>query len=87
MGGTGSPGTTSNKPAARQKPTGAWAGYLIFTLCLLVLIALDTRAAYSHSWPQFTGITVVTLALVIIPTGGMNWLRRSLGHRKPPAGS
>jgi hypothetical protein len=86
MRGTGSPGAASDEPQApRQKPTGAWAGYLIFALCLLVLISLDARAAYSHSWAQFTGITVFTLAFAIVPTGGVKWLRRSLRDRKPPA--
>ena len=85
MGGTGSPGAAAGKPEARgQKSSGAWAGYSIFALCLLVLIVLDARAAYDQSWAQFTGITVVTLAFVIVPTGGAKWLRRSLRGRKPP---
>ena len=50
MDGTGSPGAASDEPEARrQKPAGAWAGYLIFALCLMVLIVLDARAAYDHS--------------------------------------
>lgn len=85
MDGTGSPGATCDEPEARrQQPTGAWAGYLIFALCLLVLIAFDVRDADDHSWAQFTGVTVFTLAFVIVPTGGVKWLRRSLRSRKPP---
>ena len=86
MDATGSSGAASDEPEVRrQKPTGAWAGYLIFALCLLVLIVLAAQAAYDHSWAHFTGITVVTLAFVIVPTGGVKWLRRSLRGRKPPA--
>jgi hypothetical protein len=86
MDGTGSPGAASDEPEARrQKPAGAWAGYLIFALCLMVLIVLDARAAYDHSWAHFTGITAVVLAFVIVPTGGVKWLRRSLRGRKPPS--
>lgn len=61
-----------------------WAGYLIFALCLLVLLGLDAQAAYDRLWAHFTGITVVALALVIVPTGGLKWLQRSLRGRKPP---
>lgn len=86
MGGTGSPGAVSDEPEARQQePTGVWAGYLIFALCLLFLIVLDVQYAYYHSWARFTGITVIALALVIVPTGGVTWLWRSLRDRKPPA--
>jgi hypothetical protein len=85
MDGTGSPGAASDEPEARrQKPAGAWAGYLIFALCLMVLIVLDARAAYDHSWAHFTGITAVILAFVIVPTGGVKWLRRALRGGKPP---
>jgi hypothetical protein len=85
MDGAESPGPVSGEPAVRrQKAIGAWVGYMIFALCLLVLIALGTRAAYDHSWATFTGISVVTLAFVIVPTGAVNWLRRSLRDRKPP---
>lgn len=87
MGGNGSLGAASDEPEARrQKPPGAWAGYLIFALCLLVLIVLGAQAAYNHSWAQFTGITAVALAFVLVPTGGVQWLRRSLKGRKPPTG-
>ena len=86
MDRTGSPGAASDEPEVRrQKPTGAWAGYLIFALCLLVLVVLGARAAYDHSWARFTGITVVTLAFVIVPTGGVKWLRRALRGRKRPS--
>ena len=87
MGGTGPSGAASDEPEAqRQKHAGTWAGYLIFALCLLVLLVLGAQAAYNRSWPRFTGITVVTVALVIVPTGGVKWLRRSLRGRKPPTG-
>lgn len=33
---------------------------------------------------HFSGITVVDLALVIVPNCGAKWLRRSLGGGKPP---
>ena len=87
MGGSGSPGAASDEPEARRrKATGVWAGYLIFALCLLVLLVLGGQSAYNHSWARFTGITVVTLALVMVPTGGVKWLRRSRRGRKPRTG-
>ena len=57
---------------------------MIFVLCLLVLIALDAQAAYTRSWTHFVGITVVTLAFVVVPTGGAKWLLRSLRGGTPP---
>jgi len=84
MGGTGSPGTISDEPEARQQePTGAWAGYVIFALCVCFLTALDVQDVYYHSWARFTGVTVITLALVIVPTGGVTWLWRSLRRASP----
>jgi len=88
MSGAGSPGANSDSSEApRPKPTGTWAGYLIFALCLLVLISLDAEAAYNDSWARFTGIVVVTVAFVIGPTGGVRWLRRALQRRGGPLGS
>jgi uncharacterized membrane protein len=85
MGGIESPGTITDEPEARQQePTGAWVGYLIFALGLLFLLALDAESAYYHSWAHFAAFTVIVLALVIVPTGGVTWLWRSLRDRKPP---
>ena len=75
----------SDEPEARQQePAGAWAGYLIFALALMFLLALDAESAYFHSWAHFTAFTVIALALVIVPTGGVTWLWRSLRDRKRP---
>lgn len=85
MGGTGLPGTVTDEPETRrQEPTGAWAGYLIFALSLLFLLALAAEAAYYRSWAHFTAYTVIALALVIVPTGGVAWRWRSLRDQKPP---
>jgi len=84
MDGTGSPGAASDEPEARQqKPAGAWAGYLIFALCLMVLIVLDARAAYDHSWAQFTGITAVILAFAIVCVGVVVLRRTAPQARRP----
>jgi len=79
MGGIKSPGAITDEPEARrQEPGGAWASYLIFVLGLLFLLALDAESAYFHSWAHFAAFTVLALALVIVPTGGVTWLWRSL---------
>jgi len=62
--------------AARPKPAGAWAGYLIFGLCLLVLIVFDIQTATAHEWRQLAGWIAVTVGLILIPTGAATWLRR-----------
>jgi protein-S-isoprenylcysteine O-methyltransferase Ste14 len=86
MGGSGSPEAAPDEPEARrQKATGAWSGYLIFAMCLLVLGVFDAQAAYQHQWGRFAGTTVFALAFVIVPTGGVKWLRRSLRRPKEPA--
>ena len=83
MTGTGLPGSEPDAPAASQhKVTGAWAGYLIFALILLFLIVIDAQFAYEREWRSFTGAAVFTLAFLIIPTGGLKWLRRSAQARK-----
>lgn len=85
MGSVESAGAITDGPEARrQEPTGAWAGYVIFALGLLFLLALDAESAYYHSWAHFAAYTLIALALVIVPTGGVTWLRRSLRDRKPP---
>jgi hypothetical protein len=66
-----------------EKPTGAWAGYLIFGLFMLFLVVLDAQAAYNHEWSNVAGISVFALALAIVPTGGYKWLRRSLRSNRP----
>jgi hypothetical protein len=68
-----------------RKPAGAWAGYLIFALILLYLIVIDAQAGYEGEWANVTGITVFTLAFVIVPTGGLRWVR-AVRARKPPTG-
>ena len=88
MSGTGQPPSQSDAPeATQQKVGGAWVGYLIFGLMLLFLIVLDTHFAYGREWQSFTGTTVFTLAFLVVPTGGVRWLRRSRQARKPPARS
>jgi hypothetical protein len=86
MSGAGRPPSESDAPeAAQQKVAGVWVGYLIFALILLCLIILDAQFAYGREWQSFTGTTVFTLAFLIVPTGGVRWLRRSRQGRKPPA--
>jgi hypothetical protein len=86
MTGTGRPRSESDAPeATQQKITGAWVGYLIFALILLYLIVLDAQFAYGREWRSFTGTTVFTLAFLIVPTGGVRWLRRSWQARKSAA--
>jgi len=76
----------ASRPASREhRPAGAWAGYLIFALILLYLIVIDAQAGYEREWANVTGITVFTLAFVIVPTGGLRWLR-AVRARKPPTG-
>lgn len=69
-------------PEVRRRGTGAWAGYVIFALFLLFLLIFDAQAAVQREWANFTGITVFTLAFVIVPTGGAKWFRRSVLGRK-----
>jgi protein-S-isoprenylcysteine O-methyltransferase Ste14 len=87
MSGTGLPGSEPEaREAPRQKPAGAWIGYLIFALILLFQIVIDAQAAYEREWANFTGITLFTLAFLVVPTGGLRWLlRRAAQARKPPA--
>lgn len=68
--------------ARKARAAGAWAGYLIFGLCLLVFIAFDVQAGYNHEWSRLAGTIVLTLAFVTIPTGGAKWLRRELQRRR-----
>jgi len=85
MSGTEPPGSGLDAPGARRhKVAGAWVGYLIFALMLMFLIVIDAQAAYDREWANFAGITVFTLALLIVPTGGLKWLRRWAQARKPP---
>jgi len=86
MSGAGRPPSESDAlEAAQQNVAGAWVGYLIFALILLCLIIVDAQFAYGREWQSFTGTTVFTLAFLIVPTGGVRWLRRSRQGRKPPA--
>jgi hypothetical protein len=81
-----SPESAANRTAARQpKPSGAWAGYLIFTLCLLVLVAFAAEAGYDRQWPRLAGTIAVILAFLVVPTGGARWLRGEYRRRRPPA--
>lgn len=66
---------------------GAWVGYLIFALLLMILLFFDAQAAYEGEWANFAGVTVFILALAIGPTGGLKWLRRFAQSRKPPTRS
>jgi protein-S-isoprenylcysteine O-methyltransferase Ste14 len=87
MSHVGPPESEADAPEAPQpKTAAAWVGYLIFALILLLLIVIDAQAAYEREWANVTGITVFTLAFVIVPTGGLRWLRRAVQARKPPAG-
>jgi hypothetical protein len=77
---------TSRPATSREhKTAGAWAGYLIFALILVYLIVIDAQAGYEREWANVTGITAFTLAFVIVPTGGLRWLRAARA-RKPPTG-
>jgi len=83
MSDAGPPGSDSGAPGARrQKGGGAWAGYLIFSLILLWLIVVAAQAAYLREWPNFAGATLFTLAFLVVPTGGLKWLRRLVQARK-----
>ena len=85
MSGTGLPGPGSDtNEASEHKPSGVWVGYLIFALILLFLIVIDAQAAYDRAWANVAGITVFILALMIVPTGGLKRLRRSVRGRKLP---
>ena len=64
------------------RPTGAWAGYLIFGLCLLVFVVFAAQAAYNDEWARLTLWIVMTMAFVTVPTGGAKWLRRELQRRR-----
>jgi hypothetical protein len=87
MSSAGLPESQSDAPEAPpHKTAGAWIGYLIFGLILLYLIVTDAQAAYESEWANVTGITVFALAFVIVPTGGLRWLRHRALARKPPAG-
>jgi protein-S-isoprenylcysteine O-methyltransferase Ste14 len=85
MAGTGPSATGSDTPEAqRQKPAGAWAGYVIYGLFLLFLIFFDARFAYNRRWADVAGVTVFTLIFMLVPTGGVKLLRRWLrGDRRP----
>jgi protein-S-isoprenylcysteine O-methyltransferase Ste14 len=84
MSGTGFPGTGLDPHEEPQpKVAGAWVGYLIFALILAFLIVVGAQFADEREWANFTGITVFTLAFLIVPTGGASWLRRSWRARKP----
>jgi hypothetical protein len=73
-----STGPLGNPEAPQPKPVGAWAGYLIFGLFLLVLIVIEAQAAYNHEWTHVAGISVFALAFVMIPTGAWKLLRRAM---------
>jgi protein-S-isoprenylcysteine O-methyltransferase Ste14 len=85
MSGTGPLEQPPDSPDARQRKTaGTWVGYLIFGLVLLFLIVFDAQFAYQHQWTDFAGATLFVLLFLIVPTGGVKWLRRALRGRKPP---
>jgi hypothetical protein len=85
MSGTGLPGPGSDtREASEHKPSSVWVGYLIFALILLFLIVIDAQAVYDREWANVAGITLFTLAFMIVPTGGLKRLRRSVRARKPP---
>jgi hypothetical protein len=86
MSSAGLPGPESDaREAPQQKPSGVWVGYLIFALILLSLIVIDAQAAYDREWANVAGITLFTLAFMIVPTGGLKRLRRSVRARQPTA--
>ena len=83
MNGVGRPLPAQDSPEARaHRATGVWVGYLIFALMLLLLIALDAQAAYQDQWARFTSYVVFTLVFLVVPTGGVKWIRRRVSARK-----
>jgi len=83
MSGTGLPDSELDAPEAPQhRPAGAWVGYLIFALILLFQIVIDAQAAIHREWANFTGITIFTLAFLVVPTGGLRWLLRQVAHAR-----
>jgi protein-S-isoprenylcysteine O-methyltransferase Ste14 len=88
MSGAGLPEPESDAPEPRQhEASGAWAGYLIFSLLLLFLIVLGVQAAYDHRWASVAGVIVFLLVLFLVPTGGLKRLRRLAHNRKAPTRS
>jgi len=87
MSGTGLPGSDPDAPEApRHRTAGAWVGYLIFALILLFQIVIDAQAAFDREWANVAGITVFTLAFLVVPTGALRWLlRRAAQARQPPS--
>lgn len=78
LGGTG----LDPREEPQPKVAGAWVGYLIFALVLAFLIVVGAQFADEREWANVTGITMFTLAFLIVPTGGARWLRRSWRARK-----
>ena len=83
MNGAGRPPAAEDSPDARvRRATGSWVGYLIFALMLLLLIDFDAQAAYQHQWARFASYVVFTLIFLVVPTGGVKWIRRRVSARK-----
>jgi hypothetical protein len=83
MSGVGRPLPTQDSSEARgRRGTGVWVSYLIFALMLLLLIAFDAQASYQHQWARFAAYLVFTLLLLVVPTGGVKWVRRRVSARK-----
>jgi len=86
MSGTRLPESGAEAPEApRPKVAGAWVGYLILALILLYLIFIDAQAVHERAWARVASISVVTVAFLVVPTGGLRWVRRS-ARRGPPPG-
>jgi hypothetical protein len=79
-------GPGSDAPVRPRRPSRRPAGMtspvvLIYSLLLLLWIALAADAAYQRQWISFAGYTVVALVFLVIPTGAMRRLGQSVPGR------
>ena len=58
---------------------------MIYTLVLLLWVALAANAVSQQEWVNFAGYTCIALVFLVIPTGVMRRLGRKLKSRTPPS--
>lgn len=80
----------SDEPAPSREPSGRlahgrWVVFVIYTLVLLLWIALAANAVSQQQWVNFAGYTCIALVFLVIPTGVMRRLGRKLKSRTPPS--